>query len=110
MPEAAHIHADHGSYDEHRDDLLARLRRIEGQVRGIQRMIETNSYCIDVLTQLSAVIKACEKVGLRVLEDHVRGCVADAIRSDNGEEKIAELTRVLERFLQVGRSTVSSIG
>ncbi len=104
--------ATSGSYHEHRNELLARLRRIEGQVRGIQRMVEADTYCVDVLTQLSAVIAACEKVGLRVLEDHIRGCVADAIRSpglpEDGEAKIAELTRVLERFLQTGRSPVSA--
>jgi DNA-binding FrmR family transcriptional regulator len=101
-----------GSYSEHRNDLLSRLRRIEGQVRGIQRMVEADAYCVDVLTQLSAVVAACEKVGLRVLEDHIRGCVADAIRSpgspEEGEAKIDELTRVLGRFLQTGRSPVSA--
>jgi CsoR family transcriptional regulator, copper-sensing transcriptional repressor len=97
-----------GSYSEHRAALLARLRRIEGQVRGVQRMVESDTYCVDIITQLSAVIAACEKVGLKVLEDHIRGCVADAIGSPDGEEKIAELTKVLERFLQVGRSAVSA--
>jgi CsoR family transcriptional regulator, copper-sensing transcriptional repressor len=97
-----------GSYGEHRGALLARLRRIEGQVRGIQRMVESDTYCVDIITQLSAVIAACEKVGLKVLEDHIRGCVADAIGSEDGEAKIAELTKVLERFLQVGRSAVSA--
>lgn len=101
-------HGDHGSYGAHRSELLARLRRIEGQVRGIHRMVESDVYCIDILTQLSAVIAACEKVGLRILEDHIRGCVADALGSSDGEAKITELTRVLERFLQVGRSPVSS--
>lgn len=75
-------------------------------------MVEADAYCVDVLTQLSAVIAACEKVGLRVLEDHIRGCVTDAIRSpgppEDGEAKIAELTRILERFLQTGRSPVSA--
>lgn len=96
------------SYGAHSADLQARLRRIEGQVRGIQRMVGDGVYCVDVLTQLSAVIAACEKVGLRVLEDHIRGCVAEAIASDEGEAKIDELTRVLEKFLQVGHSAVSA--
>ncbi|MGH2732804.1 MAG: metal-sensitive transcriptional regulator [Actinomycetota bacterium] len=104
--------ANPGSYGEHRSELLARLRRIEGQVRGVHRMVEADAYCVDVLTQLSAVIAACEKVGLRVLEDHIRGCVTDAIRApgspEDGEAKIAELTHVLERFLQTGRSPVSA--
>lgn len=91
-----------------RADLRARLSRIEGQVRGVSRMLEEDAYCVDVLTQISAVIAACEKVGLRVLEDHIRGCVADAIGSKDGEAKIQELTEVLERFLKAGRSTVSA--
>jgi DNA-binding FrmR family transcriptional regulator len=96
-----------GSYGEHRAALLGRLRRIEGQVRGIQRMVEADTYCVDIITQLSAVIAACEKVELKVLEDHIRGCVAEAIGSPHGEEKVAELTKVIERFLQAGRSAVS---
>lgn len=98
----------HGSYSESREELLRRLRRIEGQVRGIHRMVEEDAYCIDVLTQLSAAISACEKVGLKVLASHIEGCVADAIASENGEAKVAELTEALERFLKVGRSPVSS--
>ena len=94
--------------EESKADLLARLRRVEGQVRGIQRMLEENVYCVDVLNQISAVVAATEKVGLMLLEDHIRGCVAEAIGSKNGEEKIDELTAVLERFLKAGRSPVSS--
>lgn len=97
---------DHGSYEHHRSELLARLRRIEGQVRGIQRMISDDAYCVDVLDQLSAVIAASEKVALKVLDDHVRGCVADAVADQNGEEKLDELTRILGRFLKSGRSAV----
>ncbi len=97
----------HGSYGPHSSDLHTRLKKIEGQVRGIQRMIDEDAYCPDVLTQLSAVIAACEKVGLIVLEDHIRGCVADAMSSEDGGEKIGELIEVLQRFLQVGHSPVS---
>jgi DNA-binding FrmR family transcriptional regulator len=96
------------SVGDQRAELLARLRRIEGQIRGVQRMVEEDSYCLDVLTQLSAVIAAAEKVGLKVLEGHIRGCLTEAIGSNDGEEKITELTTVLERFLQSGRSAVSS--
>lgn len=99
-----HMH----SYGDHASDLETRLKKIEGQVRGIQRMITEGAYCPDVLTQLSAVIAACEKVGLIVLEDHIRGCVTDAIASKNEGEKIAELLEVLERFLQVGKSPIST--
>lgn len=88
-------------------DLLTRLKRIEGQVRGIQRMVADDVYCVDILTQLSAVISAAEKVGLKVLEEHIRGCVAEAITSDGGEDKITELTSVLEKFLKGGRSAVA---
>jgi len=94
-----------------RTELLSRLKRIEGQVRGIQRMLEDDAYCVDVLNQISAVISASEKVGLKVLETHVRGCVAEALSSGDsvdGEEKINELTSVLKTFLQLGHSAVAS--
>src|SRR4051794_41017012 len=71
------------SYAHDKAKILARLRRIEGQVRGVQRMVEDDVYCLDVLTQLSAIIAAARQTGLLVLEDHVRGCVADAWRSGN---------------------------
>jgi DNA-binding FrmR family transcriptional regulator len=88
------------SYETDRDELIARLRRIEGQVRGIQRMLAADAYCVDVLTQVSAVVSGMEKVGLRLLKDHMRGCVAEALASkDRGDEKIDEVVRVVERFL-----------
>jgi DNA-binding FrmR family transcriptional regulator len=88
------------SYEADKDDLIARLRRIEGQVRGIQRMLASDTYCVDVLTQISAVVSGMEKVGLRLLRDHMRGCVADALASkDSGQEKIDEVVKVVERFL-----------
>jgi len=88
------------SYEADRDELVARLRRIEGQVRGIQRMLAGDAYCVDVLTQVSAVVSGMEKVGLRLLKDHMRGCVSDALASDDGgDEKIDEVVRVVERFL-----------
>ncbi len=91
-----------------KSDLITRLKKIEGQIRGIQRMVEDDSYCVDVLNQISAVVSAIERVGLRVLEDHIRGCVADALSGDAGEEKITELTQVLKSFLQVGHSAVAT--
>lgn len=78
-----------------KDALLKRLRRIEGQVRGLERMVEDERYCIDVLTQIAAVRTALERVGLRLLEDHVRHCVASG-----GPEKIPELTEAVERFIR----------
>lgn len=88
------------SYAADRDELVSRLRKIEGQVRGIQRMLSEDAYCVDVLTQISAVTSAMEKVGLRLLKDHLRGCVSDAMGSKGrGEEKVEEVVRVVERFL-----------
>jgi len=81
-----------------RKDALTRVRRLGGQVRGIERMIEQDAYCIDVLTQLQAVSAACDAVGLRLLDDHVRTCVTDAVRGEGGEEKLEELTAAVRRF------------
>jgi len=81
-----------------RKDTLARVRRLEGQVRGIARMIEGDTYCIDVLTQLQAVSAACDAVGLTLLDDHVRTCVTDAVRGGDGDEKLTELTAAMRRF------------
>jgi len=90
----------HG-YSHERKQILARLRRIEGQVRGLERMIEEDRYCIDVLTQIAATTTALEAVGLRVLEDHTRHCVAGALASGDEAEatmKIDELIAAVERF------------
>lgn len=89
-------------YEAHSKDLLARLKRVEGQVRGIARMVEEDVYCVDVLTQIQAVVSALEKVGLLLLADHIRGCVRDALTGSDGEgeEKVAELVGVVERFLK----------
>ena len=84
--------------DELREDALARVRRIEGQVRGIARMVEGDAYCIDVLTQLQAVAAACDAIGLKLLDDHVRTCVADAVRDGDGEPRFRELTAAIRRF------------
>jgi DNA-binding FrmR family transcriptional regulator len=81
-----------------------RLRRIEGQVRGLQRMVEEDAYCIDVLTQVAAVQTALEQVAVKVLDGHVRHCVADAVAgSDDGEatEKLDELMAAVQRFTRV---------
>lgn len=83
------------SYSHDKARILARLRRLEGQIRGIQRMVEEDKYCIDILTQLSAVNAAARSIGLVLLEDHIRGCVIDA---DDKEAKIQELTDAIERF------------
>ena len=88
-------------YTATKDQLSKRLRRIEGQVRGIERMVDEDRYCIDVLTQISAVSTALESLALRILDDHVRLCVADALTSGDeaeAEEKRRELIAAVERF------------
>jgi DNA-binding FrmR family transcriptional regulator len=89
-------------YTMNRDDYLNRLRRIEGQVRGLQRMINEDEYCIDVLTQIASVSKALQGVGLGLLDEHLRHCVADAVRADEGEgdEKVHEAVQAVERLLR----------
>ena len=81
---------------------LNRLKRIEGQVRGLQRMVDEETYCIDVLTQVSAATKALEVVALSLLDDHLRHCVTDAVRSggDEGEAKITEASAAIARLVR----------
>ena len=79
--------------------ILNRLRRIEGQVRGLQRMVDEDAYCIDILTQVAAVQTALEHVAVEVLDGHVRHCVADAVKGgDDGEAKLDELMAAVRRF------------
>jgi CsoR family transcriptional regulator, copper-sensing transcriptional repressor len=90
-------------YQINKDDYLKRLRRIEGQVRGLQRMIEEESYCIDVLTQVGAVTKALQSVAVGLLDEHVRHCVRDAATDDDptrADEMITEATRAIERLVK----------
>ena len=81
-------------------ELLRRLRRVEGQVRGVQRMIEEDRYCIDIVTQLQAITAAADKVAQQVLEEHIRGCVSDAIRERRGDDAITELMDVLGKAMR----------
>jgi DNA-binding FrmR family transcriptional regulator len=81
--------------------ILNRLARIEGQVRGLRRMVDENAYCVDVLTQVAAVQTALEQVAIRVLDGHVRHCVADAVAGDDPvakQEKLDELMVAVQRF------------
>lgn len=89
-------------YIEDKDELLKRLRRIEGQVRGVQRMVESETYCIDVLTQISAATKALQAVALRLLEDHLAHCVANAAREGGpaGDAKIKEASDAIARLVR----------
>jgi CsoR family transcriptional regulator, copper-sensing transcriptional repressor len=88
-------------YAKDKDALIKRLHRIEGQVRGIERMVEEDRYCIEILTQIGATITALESVGLKLLEDHTRHCVTAALASGDGAEaqaKTEELVAAVQRF------------
>jgi CsoR family transcriptional regulator, copper-sensing transcriptional repressor len=87
-------------YTPHRDQIQGRLRRIEGQVRGLQKMVDEDRYCIDVLTQVSAVKAALDAVALLLLEDHTAHCVAEAIRAGDGSERIRELNEAVGRLVR----------
>ena len=88
-------------YHEDKDALVKRLHRIEGQVRGIEKMVEDKRYCIDILTQVAAVSTALEALALKILDDHVRHCVAGALASGdeaNALQKTEELLSAVQRF------------
>ena len=92
----------HVGYVDNKANLLKRLRRAEGQVRGIQRMIDEDTYCIDVLTQVSAVTRALETVALALLDDHLSHCVAEASREGGtvADEKIREASAAIARLVR----------
>ena len=89
-------------YTGDKDDYLKRLRRVEGQVRGLQRMVDEDSYCIDILTQVAAVTKALQAVSLGLLEDHLAHCVVDATRTGEAEAqvKIREAADAIARLVR----------
>ena len=90
-------------YHADKQQIVNKLRRVEGQVRGLQRLIEEDTYCIDVLTQLAAVSKALQGIGLNLLDEHLQHCVAGAAASGEGErteELVHEATRAVERLLR----------
>ena len=84
--------------DDQRDALAKRLNRIEGQVRGIGRMLDEDRYCVDILTQVSAVRSALDAVALELLEHHLHGCVQQAMKSGKGEPAIDEAMSVIRKF------------
>ncbi|GAA3488201.1 MULTISPECIES: metal-sensitive transcriptional regulator [Streptomyces] len=94
-------HATHG-YHKQKDEHLKRLRRIEGQIRGLQRLVDEDVYCIDILTQVSASTKALQSFALQLLEEHLRHCVADAAVKGGAEidEKVEEATKAIARMLR----------
>jgi DNA-binding FrmR family transcriptional regulator len=85
-------------YAMNKKDLQDRLRRIEGQVRGLQRMVEEDTYCIDILTQLNSVNAALKAVGMGLLDAHVRHCVRESIEQGDGDEKVEELMAAVGRL------------
>jgi len=90
-------------YTMNKDDYTKRLRRIEGQVRGIERMIDEDTYCIDVLTQVSAATKALQAVAVGLLDEHVRHCVKNAVADGDPETletMVTEATRAIERLVR----------
>jgi len=90
-------------YTQGKDDYLKRLRRVEGQIRGLQRMVEDDTYCIDVLTQVAAATRALQSVAIGMLDEHVRHCVRNAMADDDDEradEMVTEATRAIERLLK----------
>ena len=92
----------HPGYMHRKDDYLRRMKRIEGQVRGIERMIEDETYCIDILTQVSAVTKALQAVSISLLEDHINHCVVDAAKTGDaeGRAKVTEAVDAIARLVR----------
>lgn len=89
-------------YDDEKQDLLKRLARVEGQVRGVSRMVEDGRYCVEILDQVSAIKKGLERVALSLLRGHLDHCVADALRGDKdgGREKLDEALLAVERLVK----------
>ena len=105
--EPGHGHFRH-AYTKDRGELLNRLRRIEGQVRGIARLVEDEAYCLDILQQVEAMTAAADSVGLLLLEDHIDGCLTHAIETGQGEPYVDEVMTVVRRAL--GRRSARPTG
>jgi DNA-binding FrmR family transcriptional regulator len=99
---SAHTSHEHATHGYEKDAVLKRLARIEGQVRGLARMIDSDTYCIDVLTQVSATTRALEAVALKLLEDHLSHCVADAANAGGpgAEHKLKEASDAIARLVR----------
>ncbi len=87
-------------YTKEKSALLARMKKIEGQAKGIQRMIADDRYCIDIIQQITALSAAADEVELLILEDHIEGCVTDAIRGQHGESHMRELMVTLRKVMR----------
>ena len=92
----------HPGYNTRKDDFLRRLRRIEGQARGLQRMVDEDKYCIDILTQVSAMTSALQSVALGLLDDHLNHCVVHAVATSGpeSEEKLKEASAAIARLVR----------
>ncbi len=88
------------SYQDNKSNILRRLRKIEGQIKGIQKMVSEEKYCVDILIQIAAVRAALNRVGLIIFEDHTKGCVLEALNTDKRDEKISELVDVIFKFIK----------
>ncbi|MBI4304513.1 MAG: metal-sensitive transcriptional regulator [Chloroflexi bacterium] len=87
------------SYLKDKQNIVARLRKMQGQLKGIERMVEEDRYCVDVLNQLSSIIAATHKVAAIIMKDHIHGCVREALADDeHSEETVNELVSVVEQF------------
>jgi DNA-binding FrmR family transcriptional regulator len=98
---SSHPHGAHfrHSYTQDKRELVTRLRRIEGQARGLQRLVDEEAYCLDVLQQVEALTAAADQVALLLLEDHITGCLAHAIETGRGEPYVDEVMTVVRRAL-----------
>ena len=86
--------------EEAKDKSIKRLKRIEGQVKGLMKMIDEEQYCIDLVNQVNAIRRALEQVALIIMRRHVESCVAESIKKDKGKQKIDELIRSIDRFIK----------
>jgi CsoR family transcriptional regulator, copper-sensing transcriptional repressor len=87
-------------YIAHKDDIQKRLRRVEGQARGLQRMVDDERYCIDILTQVKSLKAALDRVALLLLDDHVAHCMTDAVQAGDRAGKLRELSLAIGRFVE----------
>lgn len=99
MPNAKAV-VGHYPYTQGKEALMTRMRRIEGQAKGIEKMIKEERYCIDIVQQINALSSAADEVALIILEDHIEGCVTDAIREQRGDDYIKELMITIRKVMK----------
>ncbi len=96
----AHSHTRPYLYSNEKDELLKRMRKVEGQARGIAKMLEEDRYCLDIVQQCNALSQAADEVALLILQDHIEGCITEAIQEKRGEPYIKELMQVLRKAMR----------